>query len=503
MMVTEITNLKGKDTLKIDDFTYILLDKNEYSFKLKVVLDEEHKEKYEWTNHSEWLLNYNLRKGDMELIRDGRKVLPNEGNLDDFLPRASRESARRYRRNRISPEFFKKESIIKITEMISPDEYPNMYDDLFDILSKNGKEYVPKLSRSLSRLINDYNGFELLYKIKDLKLNDLYDYNKDYMKTSIFKANRDGKTKPHQMLDLTKPQYHFLNHVRSLIDQYHEQDDRRTYYNHRDVFNLYNYNDMNVDQINKLRGIIEMYIELCNEYGKEVDLYDFLSDSNTGIIAMADYCYKMNNPQRRNVLRQRNIYQFAEDNNHDVRRLIEYLYFECDLRQGIRSVNTAFRLYFDYVRMANEMEWNYERYPTSLKLRHDITNRNYRVNLDDIQIKQFSKIVEKKDYEELVFKGKEYSVLIPKEPNDVTKEGNDLSHCVSSYIKDINSERTKILFIRSNDDLDKSLLTLQITGDEIVQCRGQSNRGMEPVEAEFLKAYAKNKELTIAEHVTR
>ena len=336
-----------------------------------------------------------------------------------------------------------------------------------------------------------------------MKLNDLYDYNKDYMKTSIFKANRDGKTKPHQMLDLTKPQYHFLNHVRSLIDQYHEQDDRRTYYNHRDVFNLYNYGDMDVDQINKFRGIIEMYIELCNEYGKEVDLYDFLSDSNTGIIAMADYCYKMNNPQRRNVLRQRNIYQFAEDNNHDVRRLIEYLYFECDLRQGIGSVNTAFRLYFDYVRMANEMEWDYERYPASLKLRHDITNRNYRVNLDDIEIKKFSKIVEKKDYKELIFKDKEYSVLTPTEPNDVTKEGNDLSHCVSSYIRDINSERTKILFIRSNDDLDKSLLTLQITGDEIVQCRGQSNRGMEPIETEFLKAYAKNKELTIAEHVTR
>jgi PcfJ-like protein len=182
---------------------------------------------------------------------------------------------------------------------------------------------------------------------------------------------------------------------------------------------------------------------------------------------------------------------------NNIKKLTLYLFREIRMNQGITSASTGAGLLRDYIRMATKLGMEFEKYPKSLKKEHDIMQMNYKVQEDTIKRKEFSDVVEEKDYKQFEYKRKKFSIITPKEMDDLVKEGSELSHCVASYVNDIVSKRCKIFFLRQTDNLDKPFATVETRGENVRQARGYANRKLTNEERAFLAEWAEKKELQL------
>jgi hypothetical protein len=184
----------------------------------------------------------------------------------------------------------------------------------------------------------------------------------------------------------------------------------------------------------------------------------------------------------------------------DIKKLALYVFRETKLTQGIEYPSTTLTNLRDYARMSSEMGIDYEKYPKSLKKAHDLTILDYRLVKSEIDKKNFVKAVEEEEYRELEFKDKEYVIITPQEPKDLIDEGEKLSHCVSSYVKDVIAKKCKILFMRDKENVDKPLVTVEVRGENIRQVRGFGNRKVVGQELEFISKWANKKNLVLSVH---
>lgn len=69
-----------------------------------------------------------------------------------------------------------------------------------------------------------------------------------------------------------------------------------------------------------------------------------------------------------------------------------------------------------------------------------------------------------------------WSIIVPKSASEIVEEGKALSHCVAGYAdRHINGKLT-ILFMRKNDDLSKSVYTIEMHGNQMMQVQGYHDR---------------------------
>lgn len=174
-------------------------------------------------------------------------------------------------------------------------------------------------------------------------------------------------------------------------------------------------------------------------------------------------------------------------------RLIRYLVRDIKLEQGIMSVSDGARLLRDYIRMMTDLDREYERYPSSLKKVHDIAAMNYKVVADAIKERNFSRRSD--ELKEWEHRGRRFSFVLPQTPRDLVNEGTSLHHCVASYVDDVIRSNCAIVFMRSNQELDKSHVTIEVRNNRIVQARGQQNRLCTQEEKDAIRAWANAKDL--------
>lgn len=82
-----------------------------------------------------------------------------------------------------------------------------------------------------------------------------------------------------------------------------------------------------------------------------------------------------------------------------------------------------------------------------------------------------------------------FSIVVPKEMNKITKEGVYLHHCVGGYISRVAEGRTNILFLRKNEEIDIPFFTIEVNNhNEVIQIHGLYNRwlGNEPDAVKFV-----------------
>jgi hypothetical protein len=146
----------------------------------------------------------------------------------------------------------------------------------------------------------------------------------------------------------------------------------------------------------------------------------------------------------------------------------------------------------DYARMAVDVYGdNYDKYPENLHTAHDEVMRVYKTRQQEIDAKKFVDMIDPK----LEWKSKDYVVLYPKTPDEITEEGKKLRHCVGGYIQSVVRGECTIVFLRRKDEKDKPLITIEISGGNIRQARGYGNCAPKYDEKQALKDYAKEKKL--------
>lgn len=178
----------------------------------------------------------------------------------------------------------------------------------------------------------------------------------------------------------------------------------------------------------------------------------------------------------------------------DVNTLLEYITYGFK-SQGIEEIdNSNLILFKDYLVMQKSMYGKIkDKYSKTLKTDHDRLVMKYNLWR---KYKNDSKILEHSEkYNHLLFNDKDYSILLPTTTSDIVDEGMNLSHCVASYVNKVINDETTILFMRDNNAIDESLITIEVRNDEIIQVRGFGNRKPNKDEVKFIKKWAKNKKI--------
>lgn len=190
-----------------------------------------------------------------------------------------------------------------------------------------------------------------------------------------------------------------------------------------------------------------------------------------------------------NSYRNSKFYQF-----YTFGKFMDYVCEEA-VNQGFKTLNSFMGELRDYLDMCVSMDIKPTLYSSYLKQTHDITSRNYEVKLTEEQAEMFENAY--KDFKSFVTEDKTYSIVRPKNADDVKHEGSALNHCVYSYLSKIIKRNCLIVFLRKTKDTDKPLVTIEIENEAIVQARGASNRSITEDEYKAICEYAKKNKLKV------
>ena len=149
--------------------------------------------------------------------------------------------------------------------------------------------------------------------------------------------------------------------------------------------------------------------------------------------------------------------------NYEYKTLIEYL---CYLQNydGYDHYSDAMRDLYDYSNMSFQMakmfdkKGKYEKYPHFLKSKHMIISKNYRIMKEKHKEELFDNAYDGS----LEYSNGKYTIIEPKSTGDIFKEANQMHNCVASYIDRIIEGRTKIIFMREKENIDDSLVTVEV-----------------------------------------
>lgn len=167
---------------------------------------------------------------------------------------------------------------------------------------------------------------------------------------------------------------------------------------------------------------------------------------------------------------------YGDGKKPNKKRLIEYLGYETDVRQGLTSFRSTMNLYRDYIRMSKELGTKFDRYPKCLSMRHDIAAKYYRIIREVTNIgPQFEESCNKVKHLEGNIGKTGWAIVVPTAPEDLIDEGEQLSHCVKSYIQTVATGDVQIVFLRKADSLEVSEYTVEIRENAIVQFAGYCN----------------------------
>lgn len=258
----------------------------------------------------------------------------------------------------------------------------------------------------------------------------------------------------------------------------------------KDVLNhIKNKKTLSIDQINSLEGLSLEEITFTENMLKLIDEEDIFKPLNN--------CYD-------SYYRKRNILRLIWKYNIDIDRFIEYVKYltEYEYTDIVwLSYNYEDYLYAEYMLRGEKLS-KMTKYPKNLvQAHHNRTSVRRIIEEEKQKLKlEEAKKLEKQLYtshKNLEYKGPKYSIVTPDDPDDVIQEGNNLNHCVGSYIGKISRGETFIVFMRKTEDIDTSFITVEIKNGEIVTALGQQNRTICIEERMFLHRYANAKGLKL------
>ena len=167
---------------------------------------------------------------------------------------------------------------------------------------------------------------------------------------------------------------------------------------------------------------------------------------------------------------------------HKLQRYVEQQFAPEDeaalKRVDYYKMNTLITDYHDYLCMCKELQYDVKNsfilFPRELKAAHDSVAKT----LKDKRTAEHEKAIAgsfdewQKRYQ---YQGKELMMIPPHSAKEIADEGAALHHCVRLYVKNVAEKKSVILFVRSVDEPDKSLCTVEVKDGQVTQARGFDN----------------------------
>ncbi len=167
---------------------------------------------------------------------------------------------------------------------------------------------------------------------------------------------------------------------------------------------------------------------------------------------------------------------------HKLQRYVEQQFAPEDeaalKRVDYYKINTLITDYHDYLCMCKELQYavknSFILFPRELKAAHDSVAKT----LKDKRTAEHEKAIAgsfdewQKRYQ---YQSKELMMIPPHSAKEIVDEGAALHHCVRLYVKNVAEKKSVILFVRSVDEPDKSLCTVEVKDGQVTQARGFDN----------------------------
>ena len=139
----------------------------------------------------------------------------------------------------------------------------------------------------------------------------------------------------------------------------------------------------------------------------------------------------------------------------------------------------------DNCNMLSQMSNKYDKYPRHFLTSHRITSRTYSRWKQQFNEELFAKRVNKKMETTIG----DYKFIYPKTTQDIKNEAVQQSNCVASYIDRVINGQCDIILMRKKNDIENSLVTVEIRGGKVVQARQRFNESVNESEQKALDKY--------------
>lgn len=158
------------------------------------------------------------------------------------------------------------------------------------------------------------------------------------------------------------------------------------------------------------------------------------------------------------------------------------------------------RDYFDYIGWLEEMGYDmrneFNLFPRDFKKAHDDKSKEYtrfkdkQAKEDEKRFKRLLKQLRKEtaDVDAMNLRIEGMFIRLPKELDELKREGETLHHCVGTYRDKVARGDTMIFFIRLEAEPDRPFYTLEWKG-RVIQCRGFKNCDMTPEVKAFVNIF--------------
>ena len=231
------------------------------------------------------------------------------------------------------------------------------------------------------------------------------------------------------------------------------------------------------------------FINFCKKYDIEIDssmskIYKI--DPNFFNLLFSLDTNELTKSEKENILNSG--YYFNEikdliDWGYTPKALIIYLDY-LETHEALNYSKAIGSLY-DYTRMMRKISKKFDKYPRNLLTSHDIAVRNYERLTREYEENAFKKRINL----DMEYSYDGYRIIYPKAVQDIKDEASQQHHCVATYIDSVINGECDILFLRNKEEPDKSLVTMEVRNNKVVQARGKFNRDLTSKEQEMVDRY--------------
>ena len=162
--------------------------------------------------------------------------------------------------------------------------------------------------------------------------------------------------------------------------------------------------------------------------------------------------------------------ELIKEYGYTVKGLMNYIDY-LKTYEAIDHINSAIIELYDYANMMKQISNKFDKYPRHFLTTHKIACRNYnrlKQEFDEAKFKdRINKNMEKSFGD--------YTFIYPKCIQDIKDEAVQMSNCVASYVQKVIDGQCDILFLRKKESPDKSLVTIEVKYNKIVQARQRFN----------------------------
>ena len=156
--------------------------------------------------------------------------------------------------------------------------------------------------------------------------------------------------------------------------------------------------------------------------------------------------------------------------NYSAKALLNYFDY-LKTFEAIDRIWTMMTELCDYCNMMSQISEKYDKFPRHFLTTHKIATRNYNRLKKEFSEDMFKKRINKNM--EKTFG--DYQFIYPNCTQDIKDESVQMNNCVSSYIDKVIDGDCHILFLRHKDNISKSLVTIEVRNNQIVQALQRFN----------------------------